>query len=196
MKKIATHNSATGEKSSILSLLVIPFSRTQSKTIEEQWDAGCRYFDIRVKKVKNKWVCAHGLWRSKLKADDILSKIDLRAHNSTEEVYVDLTYEGVLKTEEKLKEFELQADRWNALYQDIKFTSLAVKYDEKRKNPFKVDYKYIKVYNKCHYPIKTNFVKLDGRSWHTYLPLPRLWNYIYTREHKFTEDAYTFVDFL
>ena len=51
MNKIATHDSATGEKGrGFLSFLVTPFAKTQSKTIKEQYDAGCRSFDIRVKK--------------------------------------------------------------------------------------------------------------------------------------------------
>ena len=48
MNKIATHDSATGEKGrGFLSFLVTPFAKTQSKTIKEQYDAGCRSFDIR-----------------------------------------------------------------------------------------------------------------------------------------------------
>jgi hypothetical protein len=47
---IATHNSATGEKpANILSWFLIPFCRTQSKTIKEQYEAGCRLFDLRVR---------------------------------------------------------------------------------------------------------------------------------------------------
>ena len=49
--KIATLDSATGEKvRGFLSFLVTPFAKTQSKTIKEQYDTGCRSFDIRVKK--------------------------------------------------------------------------------------------------------------------------------------------------
>ena len=66
--KIATHDSATGEKGKgFLSFLVSPFVKTQSKTIQEQYDAGCRSFDIRVRKVSKKdsnkycWRVCHGL---------------------------------------------------------------------------------------------------------------------------------------
>jgi len=39
--KIATHDSATGEKGKgFLSFLVSPFAKTQSKSIQEQYDAG------------------------------------------------------------------------------------------------------------------------------------------------------------
>ena len=91
MKKIATHDSATGEKGKgILSLIGTPFARTQNKTIKQQYDAGCRMFDIRVKLVNNKWRCAHGLWKSKRLAEDIIYEI-----NSFDDIcYVTLTYEG------------------------------------------------------------------------------------------------------
>ena len=62
MNKIATHDSATGEKGKgFLSFLVTPFAKTQSKTIKEQYDAGCRSFDIRVREDKDGIIrCAHG----------------------------------------------------------------------------------------------------------------------------------------
>ena len=56
MRKIATHDSATGEKSKgFLSWIGTPFARTQRKTLREQYEAGCRMFDIRVKLVDGEW---------------------------------------------------------------------------------------------------------------------------------------------
>ena len=56
MKKIATHDSATGEKGKgILSWLITPFAKTQSKTIKEQYESGCRMFDLRVRKKFGEW---------------------------------------------------------------------------------------------------------------------------------------------
>ena len=40
------------------------------------------------------------------------------------------------------------------------------------------------------------FLPLDGRSWHTYLPIPWLWDRLYNRPHTFNSDKFTFVDFL
>ncbi len=37
-----------------------PFFRCQRHTIEEQWDAGARWFDIRVAYYKGRWYAAHG----------------------------------------------------------------------------------------------------------------------------------------
>lgn len=40
------------------------------------------------------------------------------------------------------------------------------------------------------------FLPLDGKSWHTYLPIPWLWDRLYHRPHTFNADKFTFVDFL
>ena len=71
--KIATHDSATGEKSkNLLHSLVKIFAQTQTKTIKEQYEAGVRYFDFRVDK---DLVLCHGLWKSNKTLADILSEI-------------------------------------------------------------------------------------------------------------------------
>ncbi len=77
MKRMATHNSATGEKGKgLISWLVTPFSKTQSKTISEQYEYGCRSFDIRIKKVNKTWHCAHGIWTSKRTFVSIIEEIN------------------------------------------------------------------------------------------------------------------------
>lgn len=92
--KIATHNSATGEQGKgFLSWLVTPFSKCQRKTLIEQYDAGCRYFDIRVR-YHYGWVCAHGLWESKQDAWRLLANLDRHAYQRGEKCYISLTYEG------------------------------------------------------------------------------------------------------
>ena len=92
--KIATHDSATGEKGKgFLSFLVSPFAKTQSKTIQEQYDAGCRSFDIMVR--EDEWGvyrCAHGLWTSRRSATEILSEIN----SFQEPCQVCVTYEGCI----------------------------------------------------------------------------------------------------
>ena len=95
MNKIATHDSATGEKGKgFLSFLVSPFSKTQSKTIKEQYDAGCRSFDIRVRRDKDGiFRCAHGLWMGRKSATEILSEIN----SFPEPCQVCVTYEGCIE---------------------------------------------------------------------------------------------------
>lgn len=52
----------------------------------------------------------------------------------------------------------------------------------------------IMVYNNV--PMQEKLVILDGRSWHTYLPIPWLWKKIYYNKPEFNDDYYTNVDFL
>lgn len=40
-------------------VITIPWSRCQSKTLQEQYDAGVRFFDIRVCKIKGAWHYVH-----------------------------------------------------------------------------------------------------------------------------------------
>lgn len=186
--KIATHDSATGEKGKdLLSIIGTPFARTQSKTIKEQYEAGCRMFDIRVKLIKGEWRCAHGLWQSKRLAYDILNEI-----NSFEDkCYVTITYEGNSKNREEFVKFvcKIRKDFLN-----IKFGNIAIKYG-KESHLFKVKYDYI--YRTVNWPgSKSKFISLGGSTWHILIPIPWLWKKIYYNNPIFTDDYFTYVDFL
>lgn len=178
MKKIATHNSATGEAGhGLLSWLVVPFARTQRKTIREQFDAGCRSFDIRVRKTKRGWVCAHGLWESERSAEDILKEIDYFG----ERTEVAVMYEG-----KGCEEYDAFATKVRTRSRNIVWGSFTCKRSS-----------MVCQYADPEYSGgKQGFIVLDGRSWHTYIPIPWLWSLIYTRKKKFNEDTFTFVDFL
>ena len=189
MLKIATHDSATGEKGQgFLSWLITPFAKTQSKTIKEQYDVGCRMFDIRIKLINNEWYCAHGIWRTKRTAEDILKEIN----NFPESCYVTLTYEGDSKN---LFEFSTFADRAQFHLTNINWGGIAIKYGEKA-NLFKVIYDYIKQYPSDWPANKRGFLPLDGSSWHIIIPIPWLWKKIYYNKPIFFDNIYTFVDFL
>ena len=177
MKKIGTHDSVSGEKGKgILSFLLIPFSRTQSKTIAEQIAVGCRWFDIRVRKTKKGWICAHGLWVCKRSADDILSQI-----NAVEgEVCARITYEGWDE-----RDYLAQVEEWHRKYPNIRLETINVKYPK---------WTTLKVYNSI--PCRDKYIHLDFSSWHTFLPIPWLWKKIYYNRVEFNEDSYTVVDFL
>ena len=66
MMKIATHDLATEERGGLLSWLVTPFAWTQGKTIAQQYAAGGRSFDIRVRRRRGEgmWVCAQACGRA------------------------------------------------------------------------------------------------------------------------------------
>ena len=179
MNKIATHDSATGEKSWWLSYLWIPFSKTQSKTIQEQIKLGCRYFDIRVRKTCRGWICAHGLWESKKTVDEILEEIN------QVESYCNITYEGFGN-----KSFLTKVDEWSKKYKNIRFVYINIKYGKKLK------WENIKIMNIVECGSKDAFFKLNFTSWHTFLPIPWLWKKIYGPNPTFNNLYYQFVDFL
>lgn len=189
MEKIATHDSATGENGKgILSWLITPFARTQSKTIKEQYERGCRMFDLRVRKKFGEWRCAHGLWVSKRTAADILSEIN----NFPEQCYVALTYEG---SDSEIYEFTEYFKYCEKLFTNIFWGGIGIKYG-KGSNLFNVKFDYIYPYPKGWPETKQGFLPLDGKTWHIILPIPWLWKKIYNNKPKFNEKTYLFVDFL
>ena len=190
--KIATHDSATGEKPlNFISWLLIPFARTQSKTIKEQYEAGCRMFDLRIKKHHNCWRAAHGLFVTKKTFIDILEEIN----NFDEPCRISITYEGKLKNDIEKNEFIESINAFKKTYKNIYWGPIAVKYTD---DDLKVDWKVIIDSDKNYKWISATqgFLPLDGKHWQTFLPIPWLWNKIYTPNHIFNEDTFTYVDFL
>ncbi len=175
---IATHNSATGEQGrGFLSWLVTPFSKCQRKTLIEQYDAGCRYFDIRVR-YHYGWVCAHGLWESKQDAWRLLANLDRHAYQRGEKCYISLTYEG-RGSSLPLAKAVMEHFGW------LIVTEANVK---------KPTWRCLQTF--CSVPVKQGFLPLDGSTWHTYLPIPWLWKKIYHNHTNFSTQHFTMVDFL
>jgi hypothetical protein len=175
--KIATHNSGTGESGGgILSFLGSPFSKCQSKTIIEQYNYGVRLFDLRVRKYKDKWVFAHGLWHSKTSIFKVLNDLN----NISKDSYILVTYEGKIDNS-----FLDIVEEWFKIYSNLNLVEVAIK---------KPKWKVLKSYKRV--PYKQHFKVLDGRSWHTYLPIPWLWKKLYYKEPKFNNTTYTMVDFI
>ena len=199
MLKIATHDSATGEKPTWWSLPLTPFARTQSKTIKEQLYIGARRFDIRVKKVFGKWRCAHGWWFTKREFSDIMDDIVSFTRLSDENVSLEITFEGKTKKSGEFTEYikgEIQRlkDLSNG---HIKFGKVCSKYGTDT-HGLKVKYETLipaeKGWTDAH--AEQAFLPLDGRSWHTHIPIPWLWKQFYFKHVIFDENVYKFVDFL
>lgn len=189
MLKIATHDSATGEKGKgLLSWIITPFAKTQSKSIKEQYDAGCRSFDIRAKKVGEKWFCAHGLWKSKRTLSDIVSEIA----KFEDRCQVCIVYEGKIDNNEEFLDLCM---RYRQGYRHIIWGYIAVKYG-KDSSGVKVKYEILVNGWPGYEGGDQGFLPLDGRSWHTYIPIPWLWDRLYKRPHRFNEERFTYVDFL
>lgn len=175
---IATHNSGTGESpKGLLSYLLTPFARCQSKTIEEQYDAGCRFFDIRLRYVDGVLKFAHKPWVSKKGIYDILPILA----NKPEKYAIGVMYEGSL-TDEELAKFEGEIKSITEQY-NIDLAYFGVR------TPWKVHYE------NPDYAYDYGFQPLNPNSWHMYIPIPWMWNKI-KGNHKFNTDKYLMVDFL
>lgn len=190
MLKISTHDSATGEKPvNLLSFLMIPFARTQSKTLQEQYNAGCRYFDIRARLYKGKFHSGHGLFTTKRTLDDILEQLN----NFGDTIYIQLTYEDkFIKEDIKQKFYEL-IERIKNEYKNIKIGPVIAKYID---DDLIIDWVEIVSPPKDFPALQSKFKALNGRTWHTFIPIPWLWKKIYFNKPEFNEDIFTQVDFL
>lgn len=179
MNKIGTHNSATGEKGKgWLSWLVTPFAKCQSKTIREQYDAGCRMFDIRVKWHDGRFVCAHGLWRSERGAYGILDEIDRLGG-----CIVILTYEGSLSEHNK-EDFIECAKLMKATFPNIIWREVCIKKGWRCIIPSETEEKNTK-----------DFATIDKSVTFALCPIPWIWKKL-SRKHTFNENTYSLIDFL
>lgn len=178
MEKIGTHNSATGERGNgLLSFFGKPFAKCQSKTIREQYESGCRFFDLRAKKVNGTWRCAHGLWTTKRTLHDILNEIN----NFDDVCVVTLTYEGYCD-EPYFIEFKAEAEDIFKKYDGIQFQYFAAKLPKWT------------IFEKIgkNYPIQ-GFKPIVGVR--SLLPIPWLWHKI-SKKPTFNDKKFTLVDFL
>lgn len=187
--KIATHNSATGEKSGGWTWLIVPFARCQSKSFIEQYAVGCRLFDIRLKKVKNVWRMGHGLWYTAREADGIFAELNSYTCRSEDAPYITVTFEDRnVDKQDAVEYIQLLKERFTF----IKWGPVYLKHgrDGKYELLLKKDSNYCDVKTEQAYKV------LDGRSWHTYLPIPWLWKKLYYNKPEFNEEVYKYVDFL
>lgn len=195
MKLIATHNSATYRKGSgILSWFATPFARCQSKTFKEQYDAGCRYFDIRVKQDPDTgcyYVC-HGVWRTNL-LSVVLSDLS-SAVNEGESVFIDLTWEGNVSKWDDVRastfvsSMKTAVDLINGTSEKKAILKIA---SIQGKAPFGT---YLYKDPECP-TLQKGFYALYWFTWRLLLPIPWLWRKIYGQAD-FNETTYTQVDFL
>lgn len=167
MIELGTHNSITGYKGKgILSKLLTPFARCQTKSVNEQFNCGVRYFDIRIKYYKNKFVLCHGLWIADVSINCIFDTLNYLGRKSP--IYVDIT----LETDNGKDKF---FDYVVKLKNSFNYINIA------RVNYKKPNWECIHIYNIIN--TVNRFITLDKSSWHTYIPIPWLWNKIYKFEN-------------
>lgn len=182
MVKIATHSSGTGEPSkNWVHRLFTPFAKCQDKTIEEQLEAGVRYFDFRVN--KDLMLC-HGLWVSKTSLDKALQILN---------EYPEITYYRVV-IERKNANHLLNTILQNTVhrYKRCRITEVIQK---------KPVWKTLTMYRNV--PLKTGFIsvptpkqyfKLSVRPWKRYIPILRILNKFV--KYELNEETFTMIDFV
>lgn len=182
MKKIGTHNSLTGEAGGgWLSRLLTPFARCQRKNLRQQYAAGCRYFDLRIRPAAGVWRGAHGPWTSRRTFADLLGELNALA--LTAETWVMITYEGACPDEAAFR------DTVDDLMERVAPRLLLASVNVKKPAWHTLDA------DPDAPPHENAYTVLDGSTWHTLLPVPRLWAWLRQRK-AFNERCYTFVDFL
>lgn len=181
--KIASHNSCSGEpRANFLSWLLTPFAKCQSKTIKEQLEYGVRMFDIRAKKVNGHYYPAHGPYRNKYPVEDYIKIFD----EYPDDIYITITYEGSLNDEEMKKNFTSWITVLKSKYKNIHWGGIYIK------KPWSTF-----MNSDPGFPNSVSkFKHLDGSSWHTYLPIPWLWDKIYSQPHEFDNKQFTYYDFI
>lgn len=197
MKKIGTHDSLTGEAGIWFSWPLTPFSRTQGKTVIKQFKAGARLFDIRAKYVAGKWRGAHGWWFTKKSLVDLLKGLADEAKKANETIHMTITFEGKWNKTEKFLEFVEKDLKFLYDSEYVKMGPVSAKYGKDSKG-LKVSYDTLKNAEPgwIDAGAEQKFLPLDGRTWHTYLPIPWLWKKIYFNKVEFSEEIYRWVDFL
>lgn len=180
---IGTHNSATGEKcKGLVSWLVYIFSKTQTKTIKEQFKAGCRYFDLRARYINGQIQMAHGLFVIDKTLKQVLDELNDLAKNSETPVYVSITYEG---TNTNVDEWRNKIVGMLIEYSNLQLTSVNIK------KPV-----WQCVYTAASVPTEQGFISLDMSTWHSLIPIPWLWDKLYKEKKVYNNDYFTLVDFL
>lgn len=187
MAKIATHDSATGEKSkNWLHALGKVFAQTQTKTIREQYLYGVRYFDLRVD--RNLTLC-HGLWKANKDLPDLL--IEMRKY-VTETVYMRVIIERKYPADEIERIQKTVRNLVNLHGKHVKLTYIAQK----------IPWKTLKVYNDIPFvggflsvPTPKEYLTLAHDDWRRYMPIPWVLKKI-TPKAEFNDDRFVMVDFV
>lgn len=106
---LGTHNSCTYAKAiwwlRPLQWLMNPFSKCQSRTIDEQLEDGVRFFNLQITFYKNDWYFSHGSLIYNLKFWDVLDKL-LRKARRNRPIYIQVYYDDNFFIKKNLERWE------------------------------------------------------------------------------------------
>lgn len=155
-----SHNSATGERPANWWARLFPMvAKCQSKTLEEQCEAGVTLFDIRVRWHDEHLFVHHGLARYDLTLEEVFNLLDRKAPSLS---VVMVTYEGECPEERDEEFIRLVEDQFAHCY-NIRLGDISVKC------PL---WRIVKV-SDYQPQYEQNYVKIVG--WRRLLPFPWLW---------------------
>lgn len=195
----ATHNSATGYSVRWPWWAHGPvnwWSQCQSSTLEEQWDAGTRFFDFRVRQSHDGdclTVC-HGIPEYSMSYEDALDIIHAKQVESElgelEPVYIMTLYDYTFRGDDDRDYVTEQYEYFRDLYASLRFLNL---YDKKTGE--------VIVAGNATYPSTYEMhASVDG--WKVVLP-PRLWAWLYNcgvkeeyANYIESDERYLMLDFL
>lgn len=188
MAKIATHDSATGERSkNLLHALFTPFARCQTKTIKQQYLCGVRYFDLRVDK---ELTLCHGLWKANKNLSDLLVEMQKYV---TETTYITVTIERKYSDDVNSMLMRKIRNLVNLHGRMVKLVYIAKKKPSWTilKKCYSVDVKagYLSVLTLKQY------LTLSIKDWRRYIPIPWVLKKI-TPKVECDSDCYVMVDFI
>lgn len=148
--------------------------KCQNKDIKEQYDKGCRCFDLRVRWKNNKWIFAHGLYETyEHTLQEILNKLNGWGIMNNEHIYIRLILEINWHNENQETKFiELCKKCLAECYRNLIFFEARRKYD------------WNQLYNFGIYPTVHQYVG-SMQSWWGRI-FPRLWSLLYKEKHMFS----------
>lgn len=112
--KLGTHNSATGNSlvwwQKILGFIINPFTKCQSKTIEQQLEDGVKVFNLQIAYVNGKWRFTHGI---AIYNGDLFETLKLMRSYATEDepIYFQLYLDKIFGSKSVDKFLELLNDK-------------------------------------------------------------------------------------
>lgn len=122
---IGTHNSMTYLRPAHwYGWFMIPFARCQRKTIEEQWNAGARCFDLRIRFTKKgEPYFAHGLYECTHKVNpfDVLKQLRKLMFRDNRTAFVRLILEDPDRQNYNVVYFKTLCDVYRQCYKEIHF---------------------------------------------------------------------------
>lgn len=181
---LGSHNSATGERpSGLLSWLLTPFAQCQSRTVAEQFSEGCRYYDFRFVHSRGRLRFAHGLWRSSANVMSVLRNLNSLAEHDERRTYVMVSYEGSLDDVHR----SVFIDYIHVLFASLPSLVLT---EINVKRP-----KWSNLVRHDGPAYRQGYMCLDGHSWHTLIPVPRLWHRVFGVPGN-VDGVFTFRDFV